>query len=828
MVPAALAVTAGIVIDCYASIPLAFSLVMLLAGLAAWAAARSSPHAGLPLVYLAGALLAFGAAYHHGYRDVYAQDDIGNLVTADPRPVQLRGKLAEEPNIIYQQPHDPLRFFPRPNKTKAVVQVGHLMSNAAWVPVSGRAQLVVSGELEDFHVGDEIEVNGQLESPAGPANPGEFDYASYLRDQRIRAEVHVQKTTEGVRRLAEGWRWSLTGWLAQVHGWAQRTLQTSLPESSSGVATALLLGEGSTMTTEDWEKYIRTGVIHVLAISGQHLVVLAGFLWIVLRLLRVRRRQGAVPVALFLLAYSLLAGGRPPVMRAAVTVCVACGGILLRRPVLTANSFALAWLIVAILSPTDLFGAGCQLSFLAVAILYWGVSRWFRFQPDPLERLIDESRPSWQRPLHRLGGQVALAYAVTAVVWLGAAPLVAARYHMVSPVALLIGPPLVLLTSIALISGFLLLLAAALCGPIVPLFAWITHWSLAACEFLVNLGDRLPGGHWYVGDVAGWWLWVFYPIFLGVLMLEPLRRHWRWTVPAGLGWLCVGLVSGWSQPPAEEMRCTFIAVGHGGCTVIETPDGRTLLYDAGSLAGPDVTQRQIAPFLWQRGIRRIDEVFLSHADMDHFNGLPALIQRFSVGQVSCTPTFADKSIEGVTLTLQALQRQGIPVRIIKAGDRLWAGPVEIEVLHPPPPDPTGKKDYRNMGKENFRSLVLRVRHEGHAILLTGDLEGLGLEQVLAQVPQPVDVFMAPHHGSRAGDKKEVANRKQLARQLHPQVIVSCQGLPKGSPLKANPYEDSGATFLGTWPHGAITIRSMPGNLTVETYATGQRLVFPNR
>ena len=142
---------------------------------------------------------------------------------------------------------------------------------------------------------------------------------------------------------------------------------------------------------------------------------------------------------------------------------------------------------------------------------------------------------------------------------------------------------------------------------------------------------------------------------------------------AGLGWLCVGLLCGAARLPSDELRCTFLAVGHGGCTVMETPDGRTLLYDAGALGGPDVTRRQIAPFLWYRGIRRIDEVFLSHADLDHFNGLPELLDRFAVGQVTCTPTFADKNTEGVRETLDALRRRGVPIRIVKAGDVLMGG-----------------------------------------------------------------------------------------------------------------------------------------------------------
>jgi competence protein ComEC len=312
-----------------------------------------------------------------------------------------------------------------------------------WQTVSGLAQVSVQGHLTGMHVGDEVEVVGRLLAPQSPANPGEFDYASFLQDQRVRAIVSVQKTPEGVTRRAEHWPWSLAGWLAAIRGWGQETLEQTIAPEQRGVAVALLLGEGSTMTGEDWEKYIKTGVIHVLAISGQHLVVLAGFLWVVLRLTRVRRRHGACFVALFLLGYALMAGGRPPVLRSAVVVCACCGGLLLSRPTLPANSFALAWIVVALLNPTDLFSSGCQLSFLSVAILYWGVSRWQRVEPDPLEQLQNESRPAWLRGVRWVGRQVLLSYLVTVAIWLAIAPLVAARYNLLSGAGLVIGPPIV-------------------------------------------------------------------------------------------------------------------------------------------------------------------------------------------------------------------------------------------------------------------------------------------------------------------------------------------------------------------------------------------------
>src|SRR5262249_23884743 len=190
----------------------------------------------------------------------------------------------------------------------------------------------------------------------------------------------------------EGWRASLFGWLAAIRGWGTRALERHVPDES-GLATALLLGDSTALDREEWDAYVRTGVIHVLAISGQHLVVLGWFVWLVLRAGGVRRRHGAWIVAALLFAYPLLTGARPSAIRAAVMVCVVCGGIILRRPVIPANAFAFAWLIVLGANPTDPFTAGCQLSFLSVFVLIWGCTRWLApREPTPVEQLIEETR----------------------------------------------------------------------------------------------------------------------------------------------------------------------------------------------------------------------------------------------------------------------------------------------------------------------------------------------------------------------------------------------------------------------------------------------------
>jgi competence protein ComEC len=768
---------------------------------------------------------SLAAAYHHVRRDVYPADDIGNHATDEDRPARVRGVLDEEPFLHKPAPQPALRSIRASEPTMCVLRVTDLYGDGAWRPASGRAQLIIDGRTNDLHVGDEVELVGRLRRPHGPANPGEADAAERLRDRRITAQIEVHGTSDAVVRLGMFRDWWPGVWLARLRGWGERTLIQALPNEQGGMAVALLLGDGSGMTEEDWDAYKRTGVIHALAISGYHLVILAAFLTLLSRFLPIRRRYAVAGVTIFLVAYALLAGGRPPILRAAVMVCASTGAFLLRRPTMPANVFALAWLVVGLINPSDWFEAGCLLSFLAVALLYFGFRR--SFGPfgvpsaaaglarclfpstDPLEMLLEQSRPAWERWLIALGRRVALSYAVTVVIWCAAAPLVAARYHVVAPIGILIGPPAFFLTAIALLSGFLLLLTAPIGGPFTTVFAAGTRWSLSASTWLVRAADSVPGGHWYVGDVPEWWLRALYLTLFGVLLIEPVRQRWQWALPAGAAWLCVGLLAGSARPADAELRCAFLAVGHGGCTVIETPDGRVLLYDAGAMGGPDVTRRQIAPYLWSRGIHRIDELFLSHADLDHFNGLPALLDRFAVGQVTCTPTFADKNTPGVRETLLALERHGVPIRIARAGDCFEAGDVRMEVLHPPESGPEGS--------ENARSLVLRLTHAGHTLLLTGDLEEPGLARVLSLPAAPVDILMAPHHGSKR------ANTPDLASWARPRVVIACQGAPRSSDPPAEPYTAEGARYLGTWPHGAITIHSNQDRFFIETFRTKEHV-----
>ncbi len=203
------------------------------------------------------------------------------------------------------------------------------------------------------------------------------------------------------RRVERRWTASVAGWLAWVRRWGTETLQQALPDQTiQGLAIALILGDGGPLGKDEWWAYKRTGVIHVLVISGQHLMLLAACWFWLLPRLGCRQRQTALFIIVFLLLYVGVTGLRPPSLRSAVAACSLFGGWILARRFVQANSLALAWIVVLWFNPTNIFDPGCQLSFLCILVLYrfgmlWEQQRAALDNQDPhaLPRLLAELRP---------------------------------------------------------------------------------------------------------------------------------------------------------------------------------------------------------------------------------------------------------------------------------------------------------------------------------------------------------------------------------------------------------------------------------------------------
>jgi competence protein ComEC len=817
ILPVAVCYTAGVLLARWEWLGLPGSLLLTLAWvLSPWCTAGGWSRAVRTLWLLVGCLLV-GAVWYH-VRAMVPADDIRHDASPEGRTALLRLRLVELHTVLPR--YEPLRSWEKGAYTTGLADVEHLSVAGRWERRSGRVRISFDGPADWLAAGDRVQVLGELIAVMPPGNPGEDapGFSDYARG--LSGRVYVRGPAENCWRMESARWYDLPAQIVRCQRYFYQRLKELLPEEVFGLAVALLLGEMTSVDPQAMQRYLHTGVIHVLAISGQHLVLLAAFVQWLGRFFGKTPRHLTWLVIPLLWSYALLTGARPATLRAAIMVTCWCLGLALTRPTERVNFLCLAWLVIGVWQPQDWFTLGCQLSFLASLVLCTLAETLIRYTHelfrDPWQHL---EQFSWSRWLVRA---VLLwlrdSCLVSGAIWLVLAPCVAAQVNTVPSASVWLTPLVVPLITVALLAGIALLFTAGVPG-IGSCLAWLVAWPLRIADGLLIWAENVPLAYFFTPGPALWWLIGFYLVVLAWMLLPGMDKVWRWVI----GWVAVWAVIGWLVSLIPErwngLRVTFLDVGHGGCVVVEMPDGCTWLYDAGSLSGPDVAERVIAPFLWHRQKRRIDAVLLSHGDLDHYNALPRLAERFRIGAVYVTPTFWEKGGEASRYLQQALERAGAAVYRLDTSVRLvpLSAPASsrtsqpgqeqlaIEILHPPPDGPPGP--------ENARSLVLLLRYGQQQILLTGDLEEPGLSQVLPHLPKPVQVLLAPHHGSPR------ANTPALAQACRPGlVVVACD---RRRTQRAAVYQEFGATVWETWREGAVIIAIDHRGLVAQTYRTGK-------
>lgn len=773
------------------------------------------------------AVVGTGAARHHSVWFGAHENNIGLFATDKPQPARLIGTICSRPLLMLEDARETGRRWGSRERTVLVVDAQQLQDGERWREVSGSVRVDIVGLVSNLWVGDEVELTGRMLRPEELRNVGEFDIAGHLRRDGIRGVLRCrslnsvklrQRPNDVVSRFQRGLM------MAREH--CESVLKNSLAPDISPVATALLLGSRGQMSQQQYDSFIESGTMHVLAISGLNVAILALFVGGVCRLMNLQRLATGVWILLIVGGYAAITEAGPPVVRASLLVFLAAIGWPWNRPPHSANLLALTGLGVLLWSPTDLFDAGAQLSFLAVAVILWKASRSRQSANDttsvggvtPIADSSPESieqelaakltarlpKSAWQRCRSTAWNITRESFEMSSWIWLFTAPATAFRFHLVSPIGLLANIPLLPITVATLWFGYALLLVGFVSSSLVMPFALLCEWGLRLMLIVVNLAAQVRHGHAYIPSPPSWWLLGMAIIGSGLLIWNqiPLRRHWAWK--SLWGWTALGLaVALWPRQPGP-LRCTFLSVGHGLSVLIETPQGRTLLYDNGMMGNSRRPMQIARHALWHQGHRGLDAILLSHADADHINGIPGLLRSISVGQVFASPQFLDRSQPAVRELLQSLEDNHVPMKLLWQGDSLpLENGLSLRILHP---DATTQ-----LMPDNANSIVLLIEFAGRRILLTGDLEGPGLRALLQQPPIPTDVLLAPHHGSRT------ANTTDLARWACPQFVVASQDV-RGNIAALRTRYDPASVVLSTSQFGAITFEiDVQGELTWASF-----------
>lgn len=745
----------------------------------------------------------FGSAYRLR-RERFAPDELGRLIPAAGSPITLECWVDEMPEVVPAPPAAGRIIAPE-DRTYFRAKVKRVKNRGAWEKASGRIEAAIAEDRSDLRVGDLLRLSGVIYHPAGQKNPGDIDVAETLRRERILLCLSVGDA-ESVRVERPNDRFAFRRFLEGVRRKGQAAFQRYLTPENARIASAMILGIHSGIDAETRTLFRETGTAHLLAISGLHIGLVTGFFFWLLRLLGVPRRTTALLTAAAALAYLGLTDLRPPAIRATTLVVILCGGVLFRRKAFSINSLAFAALLLLAMNPSTLFDTGAHLSFLATGVFLWFPKRADRkprtrigLRLDAWLRLLARKRPILAfltRRFLRFAGNFGKFCLISLAIWLVLLPLILNRLNILAPIGLLLNPFLWLPVTLALVAGLLLLGVGTIFGAAAVPLAAISNAGFDLLAWMLSTAQSVRGSHAMIPGPALWWCVGFY-LPLTVWTLFPFFRPERKTRIALLAvWLAVGLlvlgVARWADRAADRVRIEVLSVGHGGATLIRFPDRRTVLYDCGTFGSPESASRRVSRALFALGSAKIDLVILSHADADHYNGLPTLLDIVPVGAVAVSPMMFDKKTAGVEELAKTLEERKIPIYYVAAGETLEkAGFPELNVLHP-------VRTQRSDGESNANSLVVVLTHHGRGVLLPGDLDSENAAFLFAP-PSRYDLILAPHHGGKS------ENYRQLLDWATPSVIVVSGGNFQRNRESEESLRREGFRVLHTFDVGAVEV-----------------------
>ncbi len=632
-----------------------------------------------------------------------------------------------------------------------------------------------------LHAAERWRLAVRLKRPHGNANPHGFDYEAWLLERNIRATGYVVQDGENWRLADSSHRPGPL--MERLRERVAEHLRASLDgRPDGGILLALTVGEQNAISPVQWQVFSRTGVTHLMSISGLHVTLVAGlFSWAAFFLWRraprwslfiPARRIAVLAGFVAALAYAWLAGFSLPTQRTVWMLGVVAAALWRGKRVSPSRILAAALLAVLVADPWAVLSPGFWLSFGAVGLIL-GTSAG---RIGMASRLWEWGRVQW---------------AIT----VGLTPLLLALFQQVSLVSPLANAFAIPLVSLAVTPLALLGAVSPWSGPLLLAHQLMT-WCMAALETLASVPDAVWQQHaplpWTVAAATVGAAWLLLPRgfparWLGAFAMAPMFL----VHPLG--------------PKPGELWLTVLDVGQGLAVVARTAH-HALLFDAGPRLGEDASagERAVVPFLRGEGVGALDGLVISHDDIDHFGGASAVLDAVPVGWMASSLPPAH--------FLHARVAQSWPCRQGLAWS--WDG-VGFAFLHP---------DARTLAEktsDNERGCVLRVESAQGRALIAADIGHGTEERLVARYGEELaaDVLVVPHHGSRFSSTEE------FVAAVRPRLAVVSAGYRNrfGHPAAevARRYQGEGAVFLRTDRDGAVSMRFAAGRLELQPWRSSR-------
>ncbi|MBN2567812.1 MAG: DNA internalization-related competence protein ComEC/Rec2 [Deltaproteobacteria bacterium] len=652
----------------------------------------------------------------------------------DKEKIVIEGMVCKNPEVS-------------PHKTDLIVDIQRIIDDGTYFTI--RERVLISVRLKDrsFQYGDYIRAKVKLRKPSNFNNPGGFDYERFLLFRGIRYRGSISRPIDIVT-IREN-----TGNIFKASLERYRTRLRSLILANSSypqnrILQALILGEKKQIPPEILDNFNRTGISHVLAISGLHIGIIA-FLSILLVRMCMKTseylllRFNIIKVSLVcsiapIVSYALIAGLSISTVRATLMILSFLVAILIGRERDLLNTLAFAAFTILSFSPVSLFDVSFQLSFIAVASIL--------LLTPALHSLLPKSETANDNRSHvrRYLKSIIIFIFVTFSATLGTTPLIAFYFNRISTITILSNMAIIPLI------GFVVLPLGIIAAGTLPISTSVAALLIKGASFFAGISNsiiswlsHIPFSSFFVTTPSIPEILLYYSFILVAAKLINSRKA-RFAVTLAIVSLCIIGLFGYRHikaVSAGELRATFIDVGQGSSTLVRFPGGQNMLVDGGGFYGEtfDIGRSVVAPYLWHEGIQTIDIMVLTHPHQDHLAGLVFILKNFSVKEVwSNGKTTGSYSYKEFTKTIA---EKNIPHRIVNQGvPETTIGGVTVRIGHPP-------KEETGFDANN-NSVVMKIIYKDVEFLLPADIEEPAVRLLLLDgASLKSDILLAPHHGS---------------------------------------------------------------------------------
>ncbi|HCL90353.1 MAG TPA: DNA internalization-related competence protein ComEC/Rec2 [Candidatus Atribacteria bacterium] len=675
-------------------------------------------------------------------------------------------------------------YYPNKEKISLKVKVNQIERGDSNIRAQGLILVnTYSGDCP-YEYGDVLKIKGRLEKPIRPNNFGEFDYELYLAREKIFSYLNIWQEKD-IQKIGEDDSNFLLSFSLSARDKIKEITNQTLPYPYNYLLVGMLLGEKGFIPPYLKEVFTDAGIMHILAVSGLHVGIIAMALLALLGILQLPKKLKLFTLILILIMYASITGFRPSVLRATIMFILLIGGKLLNRSRNLNISLFFAAFLILLLNPLILYDAGFLLSFIVT---------FFIINLSPILQGLFSKIVVWiKNPL-----------AVSTAAWIGIFPLSAYFFSKVSIISIISNIFIVPLTGIAVILGFTTFFIGLASIPLAGIIANINYLVLNLITLIAKSFSSLPFAFIYVAQPSVIIIILYYlTVFFIIEMFYKDTLSQKIKKKAGLVVLSVTLLIIIVQVfyPADQLKVNFINVGQGDCILIEAPNNIDILIDGGGTPQSDfdVGSKIVIPYLRRKGINEVDLLILTHPHIDHLEGLLPVLKEIKVDMVLDGGLTCDLSEYKEFISL--IIKKGIPYHKAKAGDNfIFSNNLEIFLLNP-----LYDSDFYRDSDFNNASIVVKLSYKNADFLFTGDIEEAAEKKLLVwQNILRSDILKVGHHGSETSTNLEFLDR------IDPRIAVISVGKNNfGHPSQKiiERLEDNDIQIYRTDEDGTIIIRT---------------------